>query len=91
MTMCAFGAFCCTLATLLIALLCFGSKALANSGGKTNHNACRTCRMHSFVRSFGALLVPDVSLEFYRAQVTYLDGAPFFLAGLVSTGRIRYE
>jgi len=57
-TMCAFVACCCTLATLLIALL-----------------------------SFGALLVPDISSEFYKAQVTYLDGTPLLLAGLISTGR----
>lgn len=57
-TMCAFGACCCTLTTLFIVLA-----------------------------SFGTLLVPDVSLEFYRAQVTYLDGTPLLLAGLLSTGR----
>jgi len=42
----------------------------------------------SMLRSFGTLLVPDVSLEFYRAQVTYLDGTPLLLAGLLSTGPI---
>lgn len=38
-------------------------------------------------RSFGALLVPDISSEFYKAQVTYLDGTPLLLAGLISTGQ----
>ena len=38
------------------------------------------------VRLFISLLVPQISSEFYRAQVTYLDGNALFVAGLISVG-----
>ena len=85
-TMCAFVACCCTLAPLLIALLCLGDMSHhvtthdANSQVKVERNGLP-------LRSFGALLVPDISSEFYKAQVTHLDGTPLLLAGLISTGQ----
>ena len=36
---------------------------------------------------FAALLVPDISLSFHKAQMSYFDGTGLVLAGFISTGR----
>lgn len=72
-----FSLRCCALATCM-------------SHHVTTHNAngqVKGERIWPPPRSFGALLVPDISSEFYKAQVTYLDGTPLLLAGLISTGQ----